>query len=114
MEMLFFKGSKLWTISDTDIELAKKDWLDIKRVLKEGVQLIIGKDGRTYNNFPGVADARRIHLRPHSDKAFYVDYDGHSWGNGKISDTDLLPDNRRMTKQSYWLSNRFVRNKFVN
>lgn len=105
-----FKGSKLWTISDTDIELAKKDWLDIKRVLIEGVQLIIGKDGRTYNNFPGIADARRIHLRPHSDKAFYVDYDGHSWGNGKISDTDLLPGNRRMTKQSYWLSNRFVRN----
>lgn len=107
---IIFKGSKLWAMSDTDIELAKEDWIDIKRVLENGVQLVVGRDGRTYNNFPGVAHARRIHLRPHGDKAFYVDCNGHSWGNGKISDTDLLPDGRRMTRQSYWLSSRFVRN----
>lgn len=107
---IIFEGSKLWAMSDTDIELAKEDWIDIKRVLENGVQLVVGRDGRTYNNFPGVAHARRIHLRPHGDKAFYVDCNGHSWGNGKISDTDLLPDGRRMTRQSYWLSSRFVRN----
>ena len=66
-------------------------------------------NGRTYNNFPGVAEARRIHLRPHGAKAFYVDVDGTSWGNGQLGDTEPLPDGRRMTRQSYWLNNRFVR-----
>ena len=78
-------------------------------MLSQGVQLTIGEDGRTYNNFPGVAKARRIHLRPHSRKAFYINADGTSWGNGHISDTEPLPDGRRITRQSYWLNNTFIR-----
>lgn len=35
--------------------------------------------------------------------------DGTSWGNGCIGDTEPLPDGRRMTRQSYWLNNSFVR-----
>lgn len=109
---IIYKGSKLWTMSDEDINLAFKDWLDIKKVLKEGVKLTRVKWGdneRTENNFPGVADARRIHLRPHGNKSFYVDFNGKSWGNGQLSDTEMLPDGRRMTRQSYWLNSSFVR-----
>jgi len=106
---IIFKGSKLWAMSDEDIEEAHQDWMDIKDVLTSGVQLRIGDDGRTYNNFPGVAEARCIHLRPHGAKAFYVNTDGTSWGNGCIGDTEPLPDGRRMTRQSYWLNNSFVR-----
>ncbi|MFG6372862.1 MAG: hypothetical protein K1W04_01745 [Oscillospiraceae bacterium] len=106
---IVFKGSKMWAMSDEDIEEARRDWMDIKAVLTQGVQLTIGDDGRTYNNFPGVAAARCIHLRPHGSKAFYVNTDGSSWGNGRISDTEPLPDGRRMTRQSYWLNNSFVR-----
>lgn len=109
---IIFKGSKLWSMSEEDIALAFKDWMDIRNVLRHGVQLVRrawGDGERTYNNFPGVADARRIHLRPHGEKAFYVNVDGTSWGNGRISDTEPLPDGRRMTRQSYWLSNIFVR-----
>ena len=106
---IIFKGSKMWAMSDEDIEEARQDWMDIKAVLTHGVQLRIGDDGRTYNNFPGVAEARRVHLRPHGAKAFYVNVDGTSWGNGRISDTEPLPDGRRMTRQSYWLNNNFIR-----
>lgn len=106
---IVFKGSKMWAMSDEDIDEAQRDWMDIKAVLTHGVQLTIGEDGRTYNNFPGVATARRVHLRPHSSKAFYVDADGRSWGNGCINDTQPLPDGRRMTRQSYWLNNSFIR-----
>ncbi len=106
---IIFKGSKLWAMSDADIDLARLDWMDIRAVLNEGVQLTIGNDGRTYNNFPGVSEARCVHLRPHGDKAFYVNADGTSWGNGKLSDTEPLPDGRRMTRQSYWLNNSFIR-----
>lgn len=106
---IIFKGSKMWAMSDEDIDEARRDWMDIKAVLTHGVQLTIGEDGRTYNNFPGVADARRVHLRPHGAKSFYVNADGSSWGNGRISDTELLPDGRRMTRQSYWLNNSFIR-----
>lgn len=109
---IIFKGSKLWAMSEEDIALAYMDWMDIRNVLRHGVQLVRrdwGDGERTYNNFPGAAAARRIHLRPHGDKAFYVNADGTSWGNGQMSDTEQLPDGRWMTRQSYWLSNIFVR-----
>ncbi|MBO5628886.1 MAG: hypothetical protein J5965_07380 [Aeriscardovia sp.] len=103
------KGVKLWSMSDEDIEIAHKDWDDIRKILMDGVKLSVGEDGRTYNNFPGASDARLIHLRPHGEKAFYVDKDGRTWGNGKLSDSELLPDGRRMTKQSYWLKNSYIK-----
>lgn len=109
---IIFKGSKLWAMSNKDIDLAFEDWMDIRKVLKDGVQLTRVKWGdgeRTENNFPGVADARRIHLRPHGKKAFYVEANGETWGNGQLSDTEELPGGRRMTRQSYWLNNTFVR-----
>ena len=109
---IIFKGSKLWAMSNKDIDLAFEDWMDIRKVLKDGVQLTRVKWGdgeRTENNFPGVADARRIHLRPHGKKAFYVEANGKTWGNGQLSDTEELPGGRRMTRQSYWLNNTFVR-----
>lgn len=110
---IIYKGSKLWAMSDEDIDLAFMDWLDIRNVLKKGVKLKQVKWGnteRTENNFPGITDARRIHLRPHSNKSYYVDTNGESWGNGHLSDTEKLPDGRRMTRQSYWLNSSFVRN----
>lgn len=110
---LVLKGIKLWSMNESDINLAYKDWLDIKKILKEGVVLTRipwGTEERTTNNFPGAADARLIHLRPHGDKSFYVDVNGNSWGNGKLSDTEPLPDGQRMVRQSYWLKNSFVRN----
>lgn len=103
------KGVKLWAMSDEDIEIAHKDWDDIRKVLMAGVELSVGKDGRTYNNFPGVAASRMIHLRPHGDKAYYVDKNGKAWGNGKLSDSERLPDGRRMTRQSYWLKNTYIK-----
>lgn len=109
---IIFKGSKLWAMSEEDIELAKRDWLEIRHILKEGVQFSRVKRAngeRTENNFPGMASASRVHLRPHAQKSFYVDADGNSWGNGRLSDSVKLPDGRRMTRQSYWLKNTFVR-----
>ena len=103
-----FKGVKLWGMSEIDIELAHLDWLDIKKVIDDGVKFVRINDKKTLNNLPGMKVARRIHVRPHADKSYYVDFDGKSWGNGKLSDTDVLPDGRRMTRQSYWLSNKFV------
>lgn len=111
------KGVKLWSMSDDDIEMAHQDWIDIKNVLKSGVSLTIGDDGRTYNNFPGASEAKLIHLRPHGDKAYYANKDGKSWGIGKLTDSELLPDGRRMTRQSYWLKNSYIKQivqEFVN
>lgn len=111
-EGIVFRGTRLWSMSDEDIELAYQDWLDIKRVLNNGVilnRVPWGNDERTENNFPGIADARRIHLRPHGEKSFYVDEYGTSWGNGSLSDTVLLPDGKRITRQSYWLDSDYVR-----
>ena len=39
---IIFKGSKLWSMSEEDIALAFKDWMDIRNVLRHGVQLVRG------------------------------------------------------------------------
>ncbi len=109
---IIFRGTRLWSMTDKDIELAYLDWLDIKRVLNNGVilkRVPWGDTERTENNFPGIADARRIHLRPHGEKSFYVDEFGKQWGNGSPTDTVTLPDGKKITRQSYWLDSDYVR-----
>ena len=56
---IIFRESILWAMSDEDIELAFNDWVDIRKVLKEGAKLIRapwGNDERTNNNFPARRD----------------------------------------------------------
>lgn len=106
---VIFRGCRLWAMSDEEIAMAAKDWKDIKRIITSGVELFLDARGRIGNNFPGSKEARMIHLRPHANKAFYVDSEGKSWGNGKLSDTEPLPDGRHMCRQSYWLKNTFIR-----
>jgi hypothetical protein len=60
------------------------------------------------NNLPKKKDNRIIHIRPHSQKSFYVLEDGEICGSGTYSDADQLPDGRWMTKQSFWLNNDYV------
>ena len=106
-----FKGCQLWGISDRDLEIVHDAWVRTKIILGEGVKLIpkIDRNGNVsvQNNLPGIADNGVFHIRPHTSKAFYV-IDGREYGNGSITDTDLLPNGDRITKQAYWLNRSFI------
>ena len=102
------KGCQLWNMPHSDLEgIVYKEWKAIKDVVKNGV-VLTGKGNRVVNNFPTKDNNGAIHIRPHAQKSFYVFEDGSTFGSGSISDTDELPDGRRMTKQSFWLNNTYL------
>lgn len=105
-------GSQIWNMPHQDILKAEKGWLEIQKIIKEGVELtpcykkhIITS---VKNNLPKKGSNEVIHIRPHANKSYYVFQDGKCHGSGKISDSDELPDGRRMTIQSFWLNNTYL------
>jgi DNA mismatch repair protein MutH len=89
---LVFKGVKLWSISNDDLEEVRKVWEQTVQVINDGV-VLTKRNNRTYNNFPKRIDNPVSHIRPHAkDK----------------NDTYLLPDGRALPKQSFWLNNTFI------
>lgn len=110
-EGTIFKGCQLWGISDNDLEVVHDAWRRTKAILSDGVEFTFREDRNgnitVHNNLPGISDNGVFHIRPHTSRAFYV-IDGQEYGNGRISDTDLLPNGDRMTKQAYWLNRSFI------
>ena len=75
-----------------DIPEAKRVWKNTISILKEGVKFWT-KNRRRYNNLPNKRDSPVSHVRPH--------------GRNK-KDVDILPDGRKMTKQSFWLNSNYL------
>ena len=110
-EGTIFKGCQLWGIDDESLEVVHKAWIKSKLILQEGVKFDIkyNKKGdlKVFNNLPGITDNGVFHIRPHANHAYYS-INGEVYGNGKLSDSDLLPNGDRMTKQAYWLNRDFI------
>ncbi|WP_294241250.1 Sau3AI family type II restriction endonuclease [Pseudobutyrivibrio sp.] len=107
-----FKGCQVWGMSDSDMEVVREAWNRTKRILRYGVELtkVIQKNGKVIveNNLPGISDNGIFHIRPHASKAYYELKTGETFGSGSISDSDLLPNGERMTKQAYWLNRSYI------
>lgn len=102
------KGCQMWNMPHSDLEgIVYKEWKTIKDTVDNGV-ILTKKGNRIVNNFPTKNKNGAIHIRPHAQRSFYVFEDGSTFGSGSISDTDDLPDGRRMTKQSFWLNNTYL------
>lgn len=106
------RGCQLWNMPHDDLyKTVYSEWKRTQDIIREGVALkkvLRGKSCYIANNLPTASDNRITHVRPHANKAFYIFEDGTTFGNGSISDTDELPDGRRMTKQSFWLNNAYI------
>ncbi|MFV8417936.1 Sau3AI family type II restriction endonuclease [Mycoplasma sp. Z355B] len=101
-------GAMFWNMPYNDLEyIAKKEYEIYKEHIKSGVKFKLA-NGIVKNDLPKKKDTKIIHLRPHSSRSFYV-IDGLEIGNGKLSDSDLLPDGNRMTKQCFFLNNSYVK-----
>lgn len=98
-----FEKCMFWTIPDEDLKEVEKVWKRTVDTLNEGVILtpvkrISKKDPTKFdvimlNNLPKASENRVAHVRPHARRS---------------TDTMLLPDNRRMTKQSFWLNHTYI------
>jgi hypothetical protein len=107
-----FKGCQLWGMPDSDIEIVRSVWSKTKNIVREGIEFTI-KETTVENNLPGIGDNGIFHIRPHAQKSYYEFLDGTKKGSGSVSDSDLLPDGTRMTRQAYWLNRSYIDNHIV-
>ncbi|MDD3862016.1 MAG: Sau3AI family type II restriction endonuclease [Candidatus Gracilibacteria bacterium] len=92
-DSLVFDDLIFWNLPESALDEVKKVWEKTVAVLKEGVK-IWNSGKRNFNNLPNASDNSVCHVRPHAK-------DSH--------DTLELPDGRKMTKQSFWLNNTYIR-----
>lgn len=107
---LVFRGAKLWNMPASDFEELGAGWQAVKDVFLNGIELNPEQQSKgivVRNNLPSYKDNRITHMRPHASKSYHV-INGKAYGSGAVKDSDLLPDGRRMTKQSFWLNSSYV------
>lgn len=108
----YLKGCQLWNMPVEDLSGAVHEgWVAVRTVLKEGVVLEKKQKANGIeikNNLLKKSENPIIHVRPHTQQTYYVFEDGEVFGKGKLSDSDELPDGRRMTKQSFWLNSDYI------
>lgn len=106
------KGCQLWNMPRTDLDnVVKAGWQSIQSVVANGIKLtkkVTSSNVIINNNLPGKRDNAIIHIRPHSNKRFYILEDGEKIGAGNYSDAEQLLDGRWMQKQSFWINNSYI------
>lgn len=112
------KGCQFWNMPYEDLNNdVQRGWEQVRETVRNGVEFIKveQKNGIIIkNNLLKKTENPIIHVRPHTQQTFYVFEDGEVFGKGTISDSDELPDGRRMTKQSFWLNSDYIVSQLNN
>lgn len=105
-----YKKNMFWNMPTKDIEeIVKYEWLNVQRIIKEGVCFNYDfKRNRMSTNLPKLSNTEITHVRNHSSLSYYK-VDGVEYGKGKKSrDGDLLPNGDIISKQCFWLNNKYI------
>ena len=64
---------------------------------------------KVYTNFPTSKVNKVVFTKIHAKNTYYEIEKGRFVGKGSLSDTDELPDGRRITKHSFWFPKMFIK-----
>lgn len=109
-----FRKAFLWNMPESDIDSKlKNDWLSVIDVFNSGLSLkkkqIKGGKIIIENNLPSKNMTNIVHVRPHTSKRIYRFKNGSILGDGNLkTDGDELPDGRIITKQCFFLNNKYM------
>ena len=99
---------KFWGFPDRQLDEVQRVWQETRQILKDGVQLT--QDGnRISTNFPQSKVNQVLFTKIHAQNTLYELKPGEFVGKGKLSDTDVLPDGRHITKHSFWMPKKFLK-----
>lgn len=99
---------KFWGFPDRQIEEVQRVWQETRQIIKDGVQLT-QNGNRVSTNFPQSKVNQVIFAKIHATNTYYEIEKDVFVGKGKLSDTDILPDGRRITKHSFWMPKKFLK-----
>lgn len=101
-----------WGFPDALIDEAHRVWDETINIIKDGVQLELQKKDdkvKVCTNFPTSKVNRVIFTKIHASQTCYEIEPDKFIGKGSLSDTDVLPDGRRITKHSFWFPKAFIK-----
>ena len=99
---------KFWGIPDCQVEEIHRVWLETKEIIKNGI-LLTQKGNAVSTNFPQSKSNKVLFTKIHASNSYYEINPGEFVGKGKLSDTDELPDGRRITKHSFWFPKKYIK-----
>lgn len=98
---------KFWGFPDRLIGEVERVWQETRQILIDGVQLT-QKKNRVFTNFPKSKVNQIVFTKIHAQNTRYEVAPGVFVGKGNESDTDELPDGRKITKHSFWMPKKFL------
>lgn len=99
---------KFWGFPDRLEEELKRVWKETSNIINKGVKLNYnGKKVST--NFPQSKINKYLFTKIHAQNSYYEIEPNVFIGKGSLSDTDILPDGRRITKHSFWMPKKFMK-----
>ena len=99
---------KFWGFPERLVDEAKRVWNETRTIINEGVQLTQTKKG-VVTNFPQSKVNKFLFTKIHATNSYYEIEKNVFVGKGKLSDTNPLPDGRRITKHSFWIPKKFLK-----
>lgn len=99
---------KFWGFPDRQLDEVQRVWQETRQILKDGVQLT-QNGNRISTNFPQSKVNQFLFTKVHAQNTLYELKPGEFVGKGKLSDTDVLPDGRHITKHSFWIPKKFLK-----
>ncbi|HFU4464820.1 TPA: Sau3AI family type II restriction endonuclease [Streptococcus suis] len=99
---------KFWGVPDRLIQEVQRVWTETRKIIQDGVEL--SQNGnKVSTNFPQSRVNTILFTKIHAQNTYYEIRPNEFVGKGKLSDTDKLPDGRRITKHSFWLPKKFLK-----
>lgn len=99
---------KFWGFPDRLLDEVQRVWQETRMIIQEGVQLTINGN-KVSTNFPQSKVNQVVFTKIHAQNTYYEIETEVFIGKGKLSDTDLLPDGRHITKHSFWIPKKFLK-----
>lgn len=99
---------KFWGFPDRLLDEVQRVWQETRMIIQEGVQLTINGN-KVSTNFPQSKVNQVVFTKIHAQNTYYEIESEVFIGKGKLSDTDLLPDGRHITKHSFWIPKNFLK-----
>lgn len=101
-----------WGYPENLMPEAKRVWQETIDIINKGVELTLkpyGDNQKVVDNFPPSSVNKVIFTKLHATKTYYEIAPNKFIGKGSLTDTDILPDGRHITKHSFWFSKSFIK-----